>query len=72
MSSPMTLIDRFIDSGSLEFVDEFAIPLPARVTCRLMGFPEEGPEFDFIVDRMSMKSSDKPGVTDRGLGVERA
>lgn len=65
------LIDRFIGKGSLEFVDEFAIPLPARVTCRLFGFPEEGPEFDFIVDRMSMKSSDKPGVTDRGLGVER-
>jgi cytochrome P450 len=65
------LIDRFIDRGNFELVDEFAIPLPALVTCRLFGFPEEGPDFDFIVDRMSMKSSDKPGVTDHGLGLER-
>jgi cytochrome P450 len=65
------LIDRFVDRGSVELVDEFAIPLPALVTCRLMGFPEEGPDFDFIVERMSMKGSDKPGVTDRGLGLGR-
>ncbi len=64
------LIDRFIDRGHVELVDEFAIPLPALVTCRLMGFPEEGPDFDYIVDRMSMKGSDKPGVSDQGLGLE--
>jgi cytochrome P450 len=63
------LIDRFIDRGEVELVEEFAIPLPALVTCRLMGFPEDGPDFDFIVDKMSMKSSDKPGVTDQGLGL---
>jgi cytochrome P450 len=63
------LIDGFIDRGEIEFVSEFAIPLPALVTCRLMGFPESGPDFDFIVDRMSMKSSDKPGVSDQGLGL---
>jgi cytochrome P450 len=63
------LIDRFVDRGGVELVEEFAIPLPALVTCRLMGLPEEGPDFDFIVDRMSMKSSDKPGVTDQGLGL---
>jgi cytochrome P450 len=64
------LLDRFIDRGDVEFVDEFAIPLPALVTCRLMGFPESGEEFDFIIDRMSMKSADKPGVTDKGLGLD--
>ncbi len=63
------LIDSFIDRGEVEFVNDFAIPLPALVTCRLMGFPESGPEFDFIVERMSMKSSDQPGVTDQGIGA---
>jgi cytochrome P450 len=63
------LIDSFRDRGEVEFVSEFAIPLPALVTCRLMGFPESGPDYDFIVDRMSMKSSDKPGVSDQGLGL---
>jgi cytochrome P450 len=63
------LIDTFASAGQAEFVSDFAIPLPALVICRLMGFPESGREFDFIVDRMSMRSSDKPGVTDRGAGM---
>ena len=63
------LIDGFVARDEVEFVSEFAIPLPALVTCRLMGFPETGPDFDFIVDKMSMKSSDKPGVSDQGLGL---
>jgi cytochrome P450 len=65
------LIDTFIDRGEVELANEFAIPIPALVTCRLMGFPEGGPDFDFIVDRMSMRSSDQPGVTDQGFGTER-
>jgi cytochrome P450 len=62
------LIDSFLGRGTLEFVGDFAIPLPALVICHLMGFPESGPDFEFIVDRMSMRSSDKPGITDQGIG----
>jgi cytochrome P450 len=62
------LIDRFIDRGECEFVGEFAILLPGLVTCRMMGFPESGPDFDFIIDRMSLRGSDQPGVTDQGIG----
>ncbi len=65
------LIAAFVERGEVELAAEFAIPLPALVICRLMGFPESGPDFDFIVDRMSMRSSDHPGVTDQGLGIEQ-
>jgi cytochrome P450 len=64
------LIDGFVAENAVEFVSDFAIPLPALVTCRLMGLPESGPDFDFIVDRMSMKNSDRPGISDQGLGLE--
>ena len=66
-----SLIDAFIAEGSLEFVEQFAIPLPARVICRLMDFPEEGPDFQLIVDSLSMKSADKPGTSDVGIGFDR-
>lgn len=65
------LIDRFIGSGRCELVEDFAIPLPTLVICHLMGLPEEGPEFDFIIDRLSLRSADKPGKTDVGLGINR-
>jgi cytochrome P450 len=64
------LVDGWIDRGEFEFVADFAIPLPAHVTCRLMGFPENGSQYEFIVERMSMRSADKPGVTDRGVGLQ--
>src|SRR5260370_509442 len=63
------LIDRFIQRGECEFVGDFAILLPGLVTCRLMGFPENGPDFDFIINRMSLRGSDRPGVTDQGTGT---
>jgi cytochrome P450 len=49
------LIDTFIDRGEVEFANDFAIPIPALVTCRLM----------------AMRSSDQPGVSDQGFGTER-
>jgi cytochrome P450 len=52
------LIDRFLDAGEVELVNEFAIPLPGLVICRLMGLPTEGEEFETILDRMSMRSTD--------------
>jgi cytochrome P450 len=52
------LIDRFAGVGEVELVDEFAIPLPGLVICKLMGLPTEGEDFETIVDRMSMRSSD--------------
>jgi cytochrome P450 family 142 subfamily A polypeptide 1 len=35
------LIERFIDKGELELVDDLAAPLPAFVTAALIGFPDE-------------------------------
>lgn len=35
------LVDAFIERGELEVIDELAAQLPARLTCRLLGFPEE-------------------------------
>ena len=34
------LIDGFLARGSLEVVEELAAQLPARLTCRLLGYPE--------------------------------
>jgi cytochrome P450 len=39
------LIDDFVNEGRVEFVDSFAHPLPARLTCRLMGVPLEDEKF---------------------------
>lgn len=33
------LIDSFIDEGEIEFVSRFAVPLPMRMICGLLGFP---------------------------------
>ena len=35
------LIDRAIDSGSMDVVDDFAYPTPLTVICELLGAPEE-------------------------------
>jgi cytochrome P450 len=35
------LVDRLGDAGQADFVDALAQPLPARVLCRLLGFPSE-------------------------------
>jgi cytochrome P450 len=35
------LIDRWIDRGEVEFVGEFARPLPQRVMASVLGFPQE-------------------------------
>jgi cholest-4-en-3-one 26-monooxygenase len=35
------LIDAFIDAGELEVVQQLAGQLPARLTCRLLGYPED-------------------------------
>jgi cytochrome P450 len=34
------LIDKFIDRGEVEFISEFARPLPQMVMARVLGFPE--------------------------------
>jgi len=36
-----SLVDAVIDRGSIEVVNDLAAQLPARLTCRLIGFPEE-------------------------------
>jgi len=36
-----TLIDRFIDNGEVEFVSQFARPLPQMVMASVLGFPQE-------------------------------
>ncbi len=35
------LVDRFIDDGELEVVDDLAAPFPARMTAHLLGFGED-------------------------------
>lgn len=35
------LIDSWIDRGSIEFVEEFAVPLPVRVIARALNVPDE-------------------------------
>jgi cytochrome P450 len=52
------LIDRFVDHGEVELVDQFAVPLPGLVICELMGLPTEGDEFESILDRMSLRAPD--------------
>ena len=36
-----TLIDNVINTGSMEVINDLAAQLPGRLTCRLIGFPEE-------------------------------
>lgn len=42
------LVDGFIDRGSCDFHEEFAVPLPCRVFLRLMGLPYE--DLDIFLD----------------------
>jgi len=37
----LDLIDQWIDRGEVEFIDEFARPLPQRVMASVLGFPQE-------------------------------
>jgi cytochrome P450 len=39
------LLDRHVHNGSLEWMSEFAIPLPAVVLSRLLGLPDEAADF---------------------------
>jgi cytochrome P450 len=39
------LIDDFIETGSVDFITQLATPLPARLTCRVLGLPEEDWQF---------------------------
>jgi cytochrome P450 len=43
------LIDTFIDRGQVELMDDFGLPLPARLMCEMMGLPTEGEEWDLIL-----------------------
>jgi cytochrome P450 len=44
-----TLIGRFIDRGEMEFMREFALPYPTLFMCEVMGLPNEGEEFEFLL-----------------------
>ncbi|MDQ2647995.1 MAG: cytochrome P450 [Actinomycetota bacterium] len=35
------LVDRFIERGSVDFIDEFAVPLPITVIARILGIPDD-------------------------------
>jgi cytochrome P450 len=43
-----TLIERFLERGSVELSGEFSNPLPAMVISSLMGLPTEGEDFVFL------------------------
>ncbi|MDX6507568.1 MAG: hypothetical protein QOG06_2212, partial [Gaiellaceae bacterium] len=43
------LIDGFLDRGEVELMHDFALLLPAILTCELMDLPTEGPEWELIL-----------------------
>jgi cytochrome P450 len=64
-----TLIDGFARRGEAEYVAEFAHELPARVFCRLMGWPlEDAPMFTETTDVILVG---KPDGTDEESAIAR-
>jgi cytochrome P450 len=59
------LIDRFIDRGSCEFLEDFAVPLPCTVFLRLLGLPLE--DLDFF---LAMKDGIIRGNNERTLAAQ--
>jgi cytochrome P450 len=55
------LMDRFVDDGRCEFVQQFAIPLPLIVICRQMGAPDE--------DIWTIKRWTDAWIKGRGIGL---
>jgi cytochrome P450 len=43
------LIDSFVSAGEVELMNEFALPLPAKLMCELMGLPTVGEEWELIL-----------------------
>lgn len=52
------LIDKFIDKGECEFVEEFCVPLPVQLICEQLGF---GPSEEADVKRWSDAFADRLG-----------
>lgn len=56
------LIDRVIETGKIDLVNDFASPLPAMVTMTLSGFPlGEAERFADLIHKMIYTPSDDPG-----------
>jgi hypothetical protein len=59
------LIDGFIESGAADLHEQFARPLPARLTCRMLGLPEERWEY-FANPVDEIAHPDNPDEVDMG------
>ena len=66
------LIDEFPDPRRVEFVDQFAFPLPALVICRMLGLPSVGEQFELFRrwSRELIRISRAEGSTDTDLDVD--
>jgi len=58
------LIDSFIDEGEIDFVQRFAIPLPMRMICGVLGFPAED------LERLKTWSTDMAACLSRMLSPD--
>lgn len=66
-----TLIDRVIESGQFDIVEDLASPLPALVTMRLFGFDlENWRAFADPIHKLAYMSASDPGYLEALAGVE--
>jgi cytochrome P450 len=64
------VIDAFIDDGEADLMDAFALPIPIKVTSRLMGLPEA--DYDQIKDWSSIEGSGQAYLDAPERAVDRA
>ena len=70
-----TLVDAFIERGTVDLHADLAVPLPAILTCRLLGVPEEEWEFyatpvHYMLHQARPKGDNLPGGYDGGSALD--
>ncbi len=74
------IVDRVIEKGECDFVNEIAAPLPLEIICDMMGIPESQNQFVFersnrilgLGDPEYMKEGENPITAAMGAGAELA
>jgi cytochrome P450 len=64
------VIDAFIDDGQADLMESFALPIPIKVTSRLMGLPEA--DYDQIKDWSSIEGSGQAYLGEPEREIDRA